>query len=329
MGVHDVRPLTELPALLAQLGAPDAFTSLGPLRDAPVVVVDTSSPDVVAATPAVLPANLPVVLIGIGTAVGPCDVVVDDEDGAARVIAAANANPHAATTLVQLLRLQAHLAPLDALAAESLAYATLQGGAEFAAWLAARGARVRRPDPTPRVRVEHRDDGATAVVTLDRPRLFNLYDAAMRDQLVDAASALVHDDTVRRVELRAAGRAFCGGGDPAEFGTTRDTALAHLIRSSANVAPLLVALAPKLHAHVHGAAVGAGCELAAFASHVSATEAATFSLPEVSMGLVPGAGGTVSVAARIGRHRAAWMALTGATVDAATALAWGLVDELL
>lgn len=321
MGVHDVHPL---PRLLELLGAPDAFSSLGARLDVPALVVDIS----VDGGPAVLPANLPVVVVGIGAPVGACDVAVDSSGAADALVERVRANPHAATVLVQLLRMQAALSPLDGLAAESLAYATLQGGAEFASWLAARGTRVRRPDHSPRVRVEHVADGTTAVVTLDRPRLFNLYDARMRDELVDAMRALVLDDAVARIELRGAGRAFCAGGDLAEFGTTRDTALAHLIRSSANVAPLLLAAAPKLHAFVHGAAVGAGCELAAFASRVVATPAATFALPEVSMGLVPGAGGTVSVAARIGRHRTAWMALTGATVDAATAHAWGLVDDL-
>ena len=121
------------------------------------------------------------------------------------------------------------------------------------------------------------------------------------DELVDTMRALIADDAVVRIELRGAGKAFCAGGDPGEFGTTRDTTLAHLIRSSANAAPLLLAAAPKLHAFVHGAAVGAGCELAAFASHVTASVDATFALPEVSMGLVPGAGGTVSVTRRIGR----------------------------
>jgi enoyl-CoA hydratase/carnithine racemase len=51
-------------------------------------------------------------------------------------------------------------------------------------------------------------------------------------------------------------------------------------------------------------------------------------LPEVSLGLIPGAGGTVSLPRRIGRHRTAWLALTGRTIDAATARAWGLVDEI-
>jgi enoyl-CoA hydratase/carnithine racemase len=79
---------------------------------------------------------------------------------------------------------------------------------------------------------------------------------------------------------------------------------------------------------VHGACVGAGVELPAFAARVVAREDARFWLPELSMGLVPGAGGTVSLPRRIGRQRTAWLALSGAQLDASTALRWGLVDEI-
>ena len=61
---------------------------------------------------------------------------------------------------------------------------------------------------------------------------------------------------------------------------------------------------------------------------VVAAPGTTFRLPEVSMGLVPGAGGTASIPARIGRHRTAYMALSGAAVTAQTALGWGLVDSV-
>jgi enoyl-CoA hydratase/carnithine racemase len=61
---------------------------------------------------------------------------------------------------------------------------------------------------------------------------------------------------------------------------------------------------------------------------VIAHEAAFFELPEVALGLVPGAGGTVSLTRRIGRQRTAWLALSGERIDAATALSWGLVDEI-
>jgi len=79
---------------------------------------------------------------------------------------------------------------------------------------------------------------------------------------------------------------------------------------------------------VHGACVGAGCELPAFCRRVCAREDAWFQLPEVGMGLVPGAGGTASLPGRIGRQRTAWLALSGSRIDAAKALRWGLIDEI-
>ena len=79
---------------------------------------------------------------------------------------------------------------------------------------------------------------------------------------------------------------------------------------------------------MHGACIGAGVELPAFAARVVASEGAFFQLPELSMGLVPGAGGTASLPGRIGRQRTAWMALTGERVDLVMALRWGLVDEV-
>jgi enoyl-CoA hydratase/carnithine racemase len=66
----------------------------------------------------------------------------------------------------------------------------------------------------------------------------------------------------------------------------------------------------------------------AYAGRVVAEPGAFFQLPEVGMGLVPGAGGSVSVTRRVGRHRAAWLMLTGDRLPADTALAWGLVDEI-
>ncbi|NNL65223.1 MAG: enoyl-CoA hydratase/isomerase family protein, partial [Myxococcales bacterium] len=77
---------------------------------------------------------------------------------------------------------------------------------------------------------------------------------------------------------------------------------------------------------LHGACVGAGIELAAFAARVHAAEDAFFGLPEIGMGLVPGAGGTVGIPRRIGAQRAARWMLSGARLDRETALSWGLID---
>jgi enoyl-CoA hydratase/carnithine racemase len=91
---------------------------------------------------------------------------------------------------------------------------------------------------------------------------------------------------------------------------------------------LLADCADRLRFEVHGACVGAGAELPAFAARVEAAQDAYFQLPEVGMGLIPGAGGTVSLPRRIGRQRTARFALTGERIDAATAQRWGLVDAL-
>ena len=76
------------------------------------------------------------------------------------------------------------------------------------------------------------------------------------------------------------------------------------------------------------ACIGAGIELPAFLERIVATGDAFFQLPEVAMGLIPGAGGTFSICRRIGRQRTAWMALTNDRIDAETARSWGLVDAL-
>ena len=137
---------------------------------------------------------------------------------------------------------------------------------------------------------------------------------------------VVADSSIAEVVLRGSGDDFCAGGDLAEFGSSADPATAHGVRSTRNVAALLDACSARVRVEVQGACVGAGIELPAFASKVSARRDAFFQLPEVSMGLVPGAGGTVSIPRRIGRQRTALMALTGMRVDAATARDWGLVD---
>ena len=79
---------------------------------------------------------------------------------------------------------------------------------------------------------------------------------------------------------------------------------------------------------LHGACIGAGIELAAFAGRVEARDGTVIRLPELAMGLVPGAGGTVSLPRRIGRWRTTYLVLSGVPLDPSTALAWGLVDAL-
>ncbi|MFF5302917.1 enoyl-CoA hydratase/isomerase family protein [Streptomyces sp. NPDC013161] len=237
----------------------------------------------------------------------------------------ADSRPAASVALVQVLRMGSGLSIPDRLVLESLAYSTLQGGADFRSWLAAAPRRAHRPAETP-VRLDR--DGPRLSITLDRPWVRNAFDAATRDALCEALQVAVADPSISRVDLHGNGPAFCSGGDLAEFGTSRDPAQAHLVRVHRSPGALLHRCAPRVTAHLHGACVGAGIELAAFAGRVVAAPDTVIRLPEVGMGLIPGAGGTASVPVRVGRERTAYLALSGAELSAGVALRWGLVDEV-
>jgi hypothetical protein len=255
------------------------------------------------------------------------DVVLARDADLGRLLEAIHRTPLAAMALVQLLRHSAGLGIHDGLLAESLVYATLQSGPEFADWRARRPATQSPPSGLePAVLAHRRDDRLE--LTLNRPEKRNAFSTEMRDALAEALRTVVFDASIREVVLRGAGAAFCSGGDLDEFGTLPDPATAHGVRSTRNPGALLAQCADRIRAELHGACVGAGIELPAFAHHVAATEDAFFQLPEVAMGLVPGSGGTVSIARRIGRQRTAYFALSGARLDAATAYDWGLIDEI-
>jgi enoyl-CoA hydratase/carnithine racemase len=214
----------------------------------------------------------------------------------------------------------------QALVVESATYSLLQAGPEHRAWLAGRtrrAPRVDEDDPVLMVR-----DGTTLRLTLNRPAVRNAFNAAMREALLDALDIANVDTTIEQVVIDGRGPNFCSGGDLDEFGTLADPASAHLLRVERSVGRAVHRLRDRTTFVVHGACVGAGVELAAFAGRVVARPDATFRLPEIRMGLVPGAGGTVSLPRRIGRERTAWLALTGETIDATNALGWGLVDEI-
>lgn len=236
--------------------------------------------------------------------------------------------PQATRVLAQVLRHAEHARLEPGLLAESTAYSTLLGGPEFARWLDERGPpRPRRPSPDGTVVDARREDG-TLHLALDRPEVRNAFDATMRERLTDLLVGAWRDTSVTRIVLTGRGSAFCAGGDLAEFGTARDPVSAHLVRAHRSPARLLGALSDRLEARLHGACIGAGIELPAFAGTVVARADTVVRLPEVGMGLIPGAGGTVSLPPRIGRHRTAWLALTGAELDARSALAWGLADTV-
>jgi enoyl-CoA hydratase/carnithine racemase len=247
-------------------------------------------------------------------------------DGTVAELGAAVAKtPIAAAVAAQVLRTAADLPFETALVMESLAYSMLLAGAEFRAWRAATPVRARPPESR---RVQLSRDGGVLRVTLARVEARNAVDARMRDQLVEALEFALIDPEAGPVALGAEGPVFSAGGDLNEFGEATDPALAHAIRLQQAPARLAHALGSRLSARLQGACVGAGIELPAAAAWVTAAPDAWFRLPEVGMGLIPGAGGTVSLPRRIGRWRTAWLALTGASLALDGALAWGLVDRV-
>lgn len=252
-------------------------------------------------------------------------VVVADLDAAVdTVVSAITRTPRSAVALTWHLRASVALPVVDGLVAESATFSLLQGNPEYRAWLATRPS-PRPVDGGPRVAVDRVADELR--ITLTRPQRRNALDRQMRAELVEALQVAVLDPSVR-VTLSGTGPVFCAGGDLDEFGSTPDATTSHVVRFVHNVGRELARVAPRATAMVHGACVGAGVEIAAFSGRVVAEPGTTFRLPEVGMGLIPGAGGTVSIRARIGRQRFAWLALTGSTIDTGVALRWGLVDDV-
>lgn len=210
---------------------------------------------------------------------------------------------------------------------ESLAYSTLQSGPEFARWLAERGP-ADMPDIADPVQAQC--DGNTLRIAFNRPQRHNAFSTDARAALLEALAVAQADPSIDEVVLSGDGPSFCSGGDLAEFGTFADPASAHLTRTRHSPALVLDELTARLgqacRAEVHGQVLGSGLEIAAFCGRVEAAPDSVFGLPELSLGLIPGAGGTVSVTRRIGRWRTAYLVLSGVSIDVDTALTWGLAD---
>lgn len=325
---------------LEQAGAwmRDPAATPGSRPEAPYLLLDlrTAPPTRADADLAAWLPTLPCPVIGIGTALGEassglaraCDLSLATEAEAAPLIDNILRWPLAATVLVQVLRTVAALPPAAALTVESLAYGCLQQGAEFRRWLATRASTALPPaEAGPAVEIER--DGDVVTLTLNRPQQRNAMSVAMRDALIEALQWIRIDSSVAQLTIRGRGRCFSTGGELAEFGSAPDPATAHWVRSLALPGRELALCGARARVEVHGACIGSGIEFPAFAAELAARPDAFFQLPELRYGLIPGAGGCVSISRRIGRQRTAWMALSGRRVPARQAQQWGLVDRLI
>lgn len=169
------------------------------------------------------------------------------------------------------------------------------------------------------------------IVRMNRPAVANAMNTQMgRDITAIFEELQVHADGLRCVVLTGAGeRAFCAGGDLAERKTMTDgqwqaqhAIFERMVRAVMNCPVPIVAA-------VNGAAIGGGCEIAAACDFIYAARTARFALTEVTLGIMPGAGGTQNLTRAVGTRRAKEIILTGNAFSAEDAQRWGLVNEVV
>lgn len=177
------------------------------------------------------------------------------------------------------------------------------------------------------VRVERKD--ASAVVTIDRQELLNALDGALLGEIDEAFASLASEAGLRAVILTGAGKAFVAGADiKAMARLSSDEALAFARRGQAVMSRVASFPRPVIAA-VNGFALGGGCELALACDLRIGSERAKLGQPEVTLGVPPGFGGTQRLARLTSPSIAKRLLFTGEVLDAARALALGLLDEVV
>jgi enoyl-CoA hydratase/carnithine racemase len=179
---------------------------------------------------------------------------------------------------------------------------------------------LRRADDAPHV----------AELILNRPKAMNAISTGMAEAIVAATSALAADPDVRAVVLSSsAEKAFCVGADLKERNSLSDDELRRQRLITQGAYRGVLDLPMPVIAAVHGYALGGGCELVLSCDLAVVDESAVLGLPEVSVGVIPGGGGTQLLARRVGWSRAADLIFTARRVDAAEAYRLGLADRLV
>lgn len=170
--------------------------------------------------------------------------------------------------------------------------------------------------------------GHLAFVTLNRPQVLNAINQQMIDECRAALAELAGNREAGVVILTGAGKAFQAGADIAELAAMSPLELLRWNEGIVRIAAALEKLPQPVIAAINGAAMGGGLELALACTLRVAAASAKLALPEVRLGIIPGAGGTQRLPRLIGKGRAAHMILTGEVVSAEQALAMGLVNQV-
>jgi enoyl-CoA hydratase/carnithine racemase len=173
--------------------------------------------------------------------------------------------------------------------------------------------------------VEH-----TARLTLNRPTVVNAINAAVRREITAAIERANADPEVHAVLIHGAGaRGFCAGADISEFTPPDSLFEVRDAKHAPQWIDHLAASAKPTIAAIHGYCLGGGLELALACDFRIAAEGAVFGLPEVTLGIIPGAGGTQRLPRVVGAGHALRMIMTGARIDAARAFEIGLIEEVV
>ncbi|HHY48616.1 MAG TPA: 3-hydroxyacyl-CoA dehydrogenase, partial [Alphaproteobacteria bacterium] len=165
-------------------------------------------------------------------------------------------------------------------------------------------------------------EGEVAVITVDSPPV-NALSQAVRSGIYENVRRAIDDPAVKAVVLTCAGRTFIAGADITEFGKPRTGPGLVETQEAMENSPKPVVAA------IHGTALGGGLETALACHYRVAVPSAKCGLPEVKLGLLPGAGGTQRLPRIVGVEKALELLTSGEHVPAKTCLEWGLVDEIV
>ncbi|HEY4942636.1 MAG TPA: enoyl-CoA hydratase [Rhizomicrobium sp.] len=171
-------------------------------------------------------------------------------------------------------------------------------------------------------------DGSVGVITLNRPKALNALNAELLGELVTQLEAWDRDDAVRAIVLTGSERAFAAGADIKEMApqSYMDMFKANFF---AEANDRIAAIRKPIVAAVAGWALGGGCELAMLCDFIIAADTAKFGQPEITLGVMPGIGGTQRLTRFVGKSKAMEMCLTGRNMDAAEAERAGLVSRVV
>ncbi|NMO04665.1 2,3-dehydroadipyl-CoA hydratase [Gordonia sp. TBRC 11910] len=172
-------------------------------------------------------------------------------------------------------------------------------------------------------------DGPVAVITLDRPAARNALNIEVQQGILDALGAIRRDDAVRCVVITGADGVFCAGADITAFDELRAAPVVGDRSASTMFWAELTGFPKPIIAAVEGYALGGGCEIALACDIVIASETARFGVPEVKLGVIPGAGGTQRLIRAVGKSTALMMLFTGDMITAAQALRTGVVADVV